>query len=472
MRQPECLTSLVDQGIIQEVVRPLMSGKEAQIYLVVSGGQLRVAKVYKEAQNRAFRQRVEYTEGRGGRNTRTQRAKNRHSRFGRAQDEASWRSAEVDIIHRLRAAGVPVPEPYSYVDGVLVMELITDANGDPAPRLADVTLGREEAREVYATLLSAVVKMLNAGVVHGDLSEFNVLMGRNGPVIIDFPQSVDPAHNRNARGLLIRDVDNLSHVPARFGSGPRRLPYGQELWELYERSELTADTRLTGRYQPPQRKADDAEVLYEIGAAARDAEKRRDQQGQGSGRRRRRSRSAPQAGTAGANKSLPVRGTAAAAGANKPQPVGGTAAAAGANKPLPVRGTAGTAGANKPLPVRRTARPARANKSTPARDAARPARTNKSTPARGTARPSRANKPRPATGTARPVRGAAKPDRAKAARPVQGAPAHAAPTHAAPATAAGNGNRPDPQTKQSPPGIRRRRRRRRRRVSAAGKNTD
>lgn len=275
MVQPEGILPLVDQGIIQEVVRPLMSGKEAQIYLVISGGERRVAKVYKTAQNRTFRQRTEYTEGRAVRNTRTQRARNRHSRFGRAQDEAAWRSAEVDIIYRLRAAGVRVPEPHLFMDGVLVMELVTDVHGNPAPRLADLALDPVEAKAVFGILLSGVVKMLHAGVVHGDLSVYNVLMGHDGPVMIDFPQAVDPAHNQSARKLLLRDVENMTQFLVRSVPGARPLPYGPELWDLYARGELTPDTRLTGRYEPPKRKADAESVLYEIEAAAREAERRR-----------------------------------------------------------------------------------------------------------------------------------------------------------------------------------------------------
>jgi RIO kinase 1 len=306
MRQPESLAPLVEQGIIQEVIRPLMSGKEAQIYLVVSDDELRVAKVYKAAHDRSFRQRAAYTEGRGVRNSRTQRAMNKHSRYGRAQDEAGWRSAEVDIIYRLRAAGVPVPEPFNYCDGVLVMELITGADGAPAPRLADVDLDRREAGATFAKLLSAVVRMLCAGVVHGDLSEFNVLMSGEGPILIDFPQAVDPAQNQNARRLLVRDVDNLSLFLARGAPGQRRLPYGQELWDLYARSELTPETQLTGRYQPPARTADTSAVLREIEVAARDAQRRREALGPApakkpapsGGRRRRHHRRASGAGKA------------------------------------------------------------------------------------------------------------------------------------------------------------------------------
>ena len=288
-----------------------MSGKEAQIYLVVSGDELRVAKVYKDAQNRSFRQRVEYTEGRAVRNTRTQRAMSKHTRYGRAQDEAAWRSAEVDIIYRLRAAGVRVPEPHIFSDGVLVMELITTANGEPAPRLADVTLDRDETRAVFDLLLSEVVRMFCAGVVHGDLSEFNVLMGQDGPVLIDFPQAVDTAHNQNVRKLLVRDVDNLTQFLVHALPGTRRLPFGQELWNLYTRNELTPETRLTGRYKPPQKKADASAVLYEIQAAAREAERRRDAQGQGPGRRRRRGRKSnpdPRAVTTGSKTAMPAGG--------------------------------------------------------------------------------------------------------------------------------------------------------------------
>jgi RIO kinase 1 len=271
--------------VIQEVVRPLMSGKEAQIYLVQSGGELRVAKVYKEAQDRTFKQRAEYTEGRGGRNSRTQRAIGKRSRFGRSLDEQSWRSAEVEIIHRLSAVGVRVPRPHLYLDGILVMELITDASGHPAPRLADLRLGPAEAGAVFHALLGEVVRMLCAGVVHGDLSDFNVLMGGSGPVIIDFPQAVDPARNQNARKLLLRDVDNLVQFHATASPGLRKLPWGQELWSLYEKGELTPETVLTGRYTPPARVADTASVLAEIAAVAQEAERMGRVPGPGGARR-------------------------------------------------------------------------------------------------------------------------------------------------------------------------------------------
>jgi len=210
MRVPEVFSSLIDEGIIDEVVRPLQSGKEAQIYLVWVGGQLQVAKVYKDVLNRSFKQRAQYTEGRRVRNSRDQRAMDKHTRHGKAQEEEAWKSAEVDVIYRLQAQGVRVPIPYNFIDGVLLMELILSEDGQPAPRLGELALDTQTAREYYAHLLRETVKMLCAGIVHGDLSDYNVLVDANGPVIIDFPQSVDAAHNRNAKQLLLRDVDNLT----------------------------------------------------------------------------------------------------------------------------------------------------------------------------------------------------------------------------------------------------------------------
>lgn len=274
MRVPQSLQSLVDMGIIEEVVRPLMSGKEAQVYLVVAGGQERVAKVYKEADQRSFKQRSDYTDGRKVRNSRDRRAMSKGTRHGRAKDEAAWRSAEVDVIYRLREAGVRVPAPYNFMDGVLVMELVTDEDGRPAPRLGDLALSPEETREIHDHVLQEVVRMLCAGVVHGDLSDFNILMGADGPVIIDFPQSVDPSSNGNARALLMRDVENLQIFLSRATRGPR-LPYAQEMWALYERNELTPHTRLKGTFQGDRRPVDTKEVLGLIGEAERDARRRR-----------------------------------------------------------------------------------------------------------------------------------------------------------------------------------------------------
>ncbi len=279
MRVPESLAGLLDQGIIQEIVRPLMSGKEAQVYLVTAGGKERVAKIYKDAQHRSFQQRAEYTEGRRTRNSRDQRAMHKRTRYGRQQDEAAWKSAEVDMIYRLRYAGVRVPEPYNFVDGVLLMELVQDANGYPAPRLAELDFSPGEAREIFDVLLQEAVKMLCAGVVHGDLSEYNVLLAESGPVIIDFPQSVDAAANQSAKRLLLRDVDNLQRFLHRFDHRARRMPYGQEIWSAYERNRLTPGMTLTGRAQRSSGPTDTRSLLDEIGAVERDEAQRRSAQG-------------------------------------------------------------------------------------------------------------------------------------------------------------------------------------------------
>jgi RIO kinase 1 len=279
MRIPDCLAQLFDYGILEEVVRPLMSGKEAQVYLVVSGGDPCVAKVYKEAQNRTFKHRAEYTEGRKVRNSRDQRAIDKRSRHGRAQDEAAWRSTEVDMIHRLHAAGVRVPAPRHFIDGVLIMELITDADGHPAPRLADLVFDPAGAQAMYDRLLREVVRMLCAGVVHGDLSDFNVLVGAEGPVIIDFPQSVDTALNANARKLLVRDVENLHRFLSQFVPHARRLPYAEEMWDLFQQNAITPETRLTGRYRPSDRRANTHGVLELIREANHDERKRRESLG-------------------------------------------------------------------------------------------------------------------------------------------------------------------------------------------------
>jgi len=275
LHYPESLATLVAQGIITEVLRPLRSGKEAQIYLVVSEGEERVAKIYKEAQNRSFKHRSDYTEGRQTRSSRDARAMSKHTRYGRSKDEEAWKSAEVEAIYKLSAAGVKVPVPYNFIDGVLIMELVKDGEGGPAPRLGEAEISAAEARTIFDQLLAEVVRMLDAGLVHGDLSDFNVLLGARGPVVIDFPQSVDAARNQNARELLIRDVDNLTHFLSRFEPTMKGRPYGQELWQIYERGELRADTPLTGVYKPPERKVDTAALLEDIGELEREEMKRR-----------------------------------------------------------------------------------------------------------------------------------------------------------------------------------------------------
>jgi RIO kinase 1 len=342
MRIPDSLALLFDYGVVEEVVRPLMSGKEAQVYVVVSGGQHCVAKVYKEAQNRSFKHRAEYTEGRKVRNSRDQRAIEKRSKHGRAQDEAAWRSTEVDMIHRLHAAGVRVPVPRHFIDGVLIMELIADAEGNPAPRLADLAFDAAGAQAMYDRLLREVLKMLCAGVVHGDLSDFNVLVGAEGPVLIDFPQSVDTAHNANARKLLLRDVENLHRFLKQFAPNARRLPYAEEMWELFQQNAITPDTRLTGRYRPSERRANTHAVLELIGDANYDERKRRESLGLRGGPPAASSRNGPPAASSrnGPPAASSRNGPPAASSRNGP-PAAASASYRGA-RPAPTTRTAGT----------------------------------------------------------------------------------------------------------------------------------
>lgn len=276
MRVPEALEPLVADGVIDEVLRPLMAGKEAQVWLVVAQGWTCVAKVYKDAAHRSFQQRAVYQEGRRARNSRTARAMAKSTKFGREQLEAGWKTAEVETLRRLREAGVHVPEPYAFEDGVLLMELVTDPDGNPAPRLADVPeMSEDDARYVFDCLVGDLVRMLCAGVVHGDLSDFNILLSQHGPVIIDFPQSTDAAANNNSRKLLIRDVDNVVSFMARFLPELADLPFGEELWGLYERGELRPDSRLTGTVKRERRRVDTEAILREIEDAEREARAKR-----------------------------------------------------------------------------------------------------------------------------------------------------------------------------------------------------
>lgn len=264
MKAPPRLQSLIDEGLIDSVVRQLMSGKEAMVYVVRCGGETRCAKIYKEANQRSFRQAVDYTENRKVKNTRLQRAMAKGTRFGRQATEAAWQSAEVDALYRLAAAGVRVPVPYNFVEGVLLMELVTDAQGDAAPRLNDVVFTPEDARLHHATLLDEVVRMLCAGVVHGDLSEFNVLLAADGPVIIDLPQAIDAAGNNHARRMLLRDVANLADFFGRVAPELLSTRYGEEIWNLYERGELQPGSTLTGHFARPTGPVDLGGVLREV----------------------------------------------------------------------------------------------------------------------------------------------------------------------------------------------------------------
>jgi len=270
MQVPRRLQPLLEEGVIDGVVRQLMSGKEAMVFVVRSGGETRCAKVYKEAQQRSFRQAVDYTENRRTRSSREARAMAKRTRFGRAAQERAWQSAEVDALHRLAAAGVRVPRPYNFHEGVLVMELVADAEGNAAPRLNDVELSPEEARDFHARLIGEVVRMLCAGVIHGDLSEFNVLAGADGPVIIDLPQAVDAAGNNHAAAMLERDVANLRDFFGRRAPEILATNYGGEIWAAYEAGTLRPDTPLTGVFRREEKDVDLEGVVREIGDAERE----------------------------------------------------------------------------------------------------------------------------------------------------------------------------------------------------------
>ncbi len=275
MKAPKRLQSLIEEGLIDSVVRQLMSGKEAMVYVVRCGDETRCAKVYKEANQRSFRQAVDYTENRRVKNTRQARAMAKGTRFGREAQEAAWQSAEVDALYRLAAAGVRVPKPHNFHDGVLLMELVTDEHGDAAPRLNDVTFTPEQARAHHASLLTEVVRMLCAGVVHGDLSEFNVLLGAHGPVIIDLPQAVDAAGNNHAKRMLLRDVENLRGFFGRSAPELLRTDFGHEIWDLYQRGVLSPEAALTGRFERHAGAVDVGSVMREIDdARAEDAARR------------------------------------------------------------------------------------------------------------------------------------------------------------------------------------------------------
>ncbi len=271
MKAPPRLQSLVEEGLIDTVVRQLMSGKEAMVYVVRCGDETRCAKIYKEANNRSFRQAVDYTENRKVKNSRQARAMAKGTKFGRESQEAAWQSAEVDALYRLAAAGVRVPQPFNFADGVLLMELVTDAHGDAAPRLNDVSFTPEQARQHHATLIGEVVRMLCAGVVHGDLSEFNILLAHSGeegsddfPVIIDLPQAVDAAGNNHAQRMLLRDVANLRDFFGQFAPELRKTQFGAEIWSLYQSGLLSNETPLTGRYERAPGTVDLGSVMREI----------------------------------------------------------------------------------------------------------------------------------------------------------------------------------------------------------------
>ena len=275
MKTPKRIQPLVIEGLVDEVIRQLMSGKEATVYIVRCGEEIRCAKVYKDANQRSFRKNASYQEGRKTRNSRQARAMEKGSRYGRQMQEEAWQSAEVDALYRLAAAGVRVPQPYICHEGVLLMDLVTDADGQPAPRLNDIELSAEQALEFHAGLLNQVVRMLCAGIIHGDLSEYNILVGSDGPVIIDLPQAVDAAGNSNAGTMLERDVANLASYFSRFAPELDGSQYGKEIWRLYQAGSLSPDSELTGRIEIEQRIADVDAVLEEVKLALQAEERRR-----------------------------------------------------------------------------------------------------------------------------------------------------------------------------------------------------
>lgn len=276
MKIPPRILPLIEDGIIDEVISQLKSGKEATVYLVRCGETVRCAKVYKEASQRSFKQATEYQEGRKVKNSRRARAMEKSSRYGKREQESSWQSAEVDALYKLAAAGVRVPKPYGFFEGVLLMDVVTDREGYAAPRLNDVTLTMAQALEYHDFLVRQVVLMLCAGLVHGDLSEFNILLAAEGPVIIDLPQAVDASANPHAARMLERDVANLADYFGQFAPVLRDTRYGREIWQLYEKGELLPDSVLTGHVADSTRKADVRGVMREIRDAIEEERRRQE----------------------------------------------------------------------------------------------------------------------------------------------------------------------------------------------------
>ena len=274
MKTPKRLQPLVDEGLIDEVINRLMSGKEADLFIVRCKDEIRCAKVYKDVMKRSFKKAVLYQEGRKVRSGRRARAMEKRSNYGRQQQEEVWQNAEVDALSRLAAVGVRVPVSYGCVDGVLLMELITDDQGDVAPRLDDVVLTKEQALEDHALMMHYIKLMLCAGIVHGDLSEFNVLVDDYGPVIIDLPQAVNAAANNNARSMFARDVNNITRYYSEFAPELKQTQYAEEMWALYQEGELKPETKLTGEFETDETSADVDSVLEEIKAVMKEERER------------------------------------------------------------------------------------------------------------------------------------------------------------------------------------------------------
>jgi RIO kinase 1 len=276
MKIPKRIQPLIDDGLVDEVIAQLMSGKEATVYMVRCGNDIRCAKVYKEAIKRSFKKAVQYQEGRKSRNSRRSRAMEKGSKYGREQQEEAWQSAEVDALIACAAAGVRVPKPYGCFDGVLLMDLITDEAGEVASRLNDVTMSAEQAIEDHELMMTYIMRMLCVGIIHGDLSEFNVLVDEDGPVIIDMPQAVDASANNNAKSMLARDVNNITQYYSQFAPELNDTRYAKEMWALYEKGHLTPDTELTGLFEEDLTAANVDSILDEIEAAYEEELDRRD----------------------------------------------------------------------------------------------------------------------------------------------------------------------------------------------------
>lgn len=274
MKTPEALQALIDDGIIDEVIRPLKSGKEATVYVVRSGPHSRCAKVYRNMAQRSFQRRARYQEGRKVRGSRQARAMARSTNFGRAEQEAAWKNAEVEALYQLVAAGVRVPQPFGYFDGVLIMELVTDAAGQPAPRLGEIQISAETARIYHRFLMRQVMCMLSIGLIHGDLSEFNVLVGTDGPVIIDLPQAVNAAANNGALEMLERDVNNLRSTLGRHAPELLETEFAREMWALFEQGKLHPDSELTGLAARDETPTDPNAVMLVIDDARQEALRR------------------------------------------------------------------------------------------------------------------------------------------------------------------------------------------------------
>jgi len=274
MKIPARLKPLAEDGLIDEVLRPLKSGKEADVFVVRCGTEKRCAKVFKEANVRGFKQAAQYQEGRSVRNSRRARAMGKRTRYGQKEQEKAWLNAEVDALYRLSSAGVRVPQPHGFVDGVLLMELIVDGEGNVAPRLDGMTPSAEQASHYHDRIIAEIVRMLAAGLIHGDLSEFNVLVDDTGPVIIDLPQAVNAAANNSAAMMLVRDVDRMKRFFGRFAPELRATEYGKEMWVLYASGRLEADTVLTGTYEPAVGDVNLGELMAIIDAAREEENER------------------------------------------------------------------------------------------------------------------------------------------------------------------------------------------------------